>query len=199
MQTYFSSFGPLANLVSSFRESSQHVRKTCAWINTAQNEQLWMSTTHSPSQTPPKPWWNLDESGVFVNYLVPENLVGWVSFICRWFSNIFPWNIGTSQPASLESQGMIPRGYATKHSPKVYRRICPSIRLFLVYRLGLVFPWVLSCLITTLCVVSLVFDVGPGFWMVNKAATATTVVVIIQNLLAESRFPRSKSLTLILL
>ena len=148
---------------------------------------------------PPKPWWNLDESGVFVNYLVPENLVGWVSFICRWFSNIFPWNIGTSQPASLESQGMIPRGYATKHSPKVYRRICPSIRLFLVYRLGLVFPWVLSCLITTLCVVSLVFDVGPGFWMVNKAATATTVVVIIQNLLAESRFPRSKSLTLILL
>ena len=26
--------------------------------------------------------------------------------------------------------------------------------------------------------VSLVFDVGPGFWMVNKAATATTVVVV---------------------
>ena len=115
MQTYFWSFGPFANLVSSFRESSQHVRKTCAWIK------------HPP-----------DESDVFVDYLVPENLVGWVSFICRWFSNIFPWNIGTSQPASLESQGMIPRGYATKHSPKVYCRICPSIRLFLVYRLGLV-------------------------------------------------------------
>ena len=147
---------------------------------------------------PPKPWWNLDESGVFVNYLVPENLVGWVSFICRWFSNIFPWNIGTSQPASLESQGMIPRGYATKHSPKVYCRICPSIRLFLVYRLGLVFPWVLSCLILYVWFLSCsMLDLD--FGMVNKAATATTVVVIIQNLLAESRFPRSKSLTLILL
>ena len=165
MQTYFWSFGPLANLVSSFRESSQHVvRKTCAWIK------------HPP-----------DESGVFVDYLVPENLVGWVSFIFRWFSNIFPWNIGTSQPASLESQGMIPRGYATKHSPKVYCRICPSIRLFLVYRLGLVFPWVLSCLILYVWFLSCsMLDLD--FGMVNKAATATTVVVIIQNLLADLVF-----------
>ena len=148
---------------------------------------------------PPKPWWNLDESGVFVNYLVPENLVGRVSFICRWFSNIFPWNIGTSQPASLESQGMIPRGYATKHSPKVYCRICPSIRLFLVNRLGLVFPWVLSCLITTLCVVSLVFDVGPGFWDGKQGCNGNNRSGNNPKFVGRSRFPRSKSLTLILL
>ena len=164
---------PLTNHFSpSFRESSQHVvRKTCAWI-----------------KHPPKAWWNLDESGVFVDYLVPENLVGWASFIFRWFSNIFPWNIGTSQPASLESQGMIPRGYATKHSPKVYCRICPSIQLFLVNRLGLVVS--MGFIMShhhLMCGFSCVRCwTSPGFLMVNKAAT--TVVVIIQNLLAESRF-----------
>ena len=142
MQTYFWSFGPLANLVSSFRESSQHVvRKTCAWINTAQMSSCECRQPILLHKHPPKAWWNLDESGVFVDYLVPENLVGWVSFIFRWFSNIFPWNIWTSQPGSLESQGMIPRGYATKHSPKVYFRICPTVRVsdyswLIAYRLG---------------------------------------------------------------
>ena len=141
------------------------------------------------NQTPPQ---GLVESGRIwcICWLSGPRKFGGVSVIhFQMIFQHFPlkhWNFSASQFRIPGND--IPRGYATKHSPKVYCRICPSIQLFLVNRLGLVVS--MGFIMShhhLMCGFSCVRCwTSPGFLMVNKAAT--TVVVIIQNLLAESRF-----------